>query len=498
VNGVINVVTRSAQSTQGLFAAVGAGNLDRGGAFRFGGKLREDGRYRVYGKRFNLQNTRNALGASLPDGWERGQAGFRADWGQTSARTITLQGDAYHGKGENRATGGPVEVSGMNLLARWSQQFSSGSDLRVQAYYDTSERIDRLGFQGNADILDIEFQNGIPLGRHRLTWGGGYRHSSDGVPDTVPASPLIALVNRFVPPSRTLTWQNVFVQDEFKLTDQLELTAGVKFESNDYTDWEFLPSARLAWKPRGNQLVWGAVSRAVRAPARLDREFSLVAVGPLAPVFFPTLPAVPPNGRVVIIGGPYFESEVATVYEIGYRAQPTGALSYSITAFRHDFEKLRSGMPPPAFIENRMRGFTNGIEAWGTLQAAPNWRLSAGVTTLRKHLEVEPGSPDPTGPIALGNDPDQQWMLRSSLDLTGGHEVDLMVRRVGALSVQPNPGPRPDVPAYTAFDLRWGWRINRSLDVSLTLQNLADREHAEFDSASLFGRSAFLNFAWRQ
>ena len=118
-------------------------------------------------------------------------------------------------------------------------------------------------------------------------------------------------------------------------------------------------------------------------------------------------------------------------------------LSYSITAFRHDYEKLRSGMPPPAFIETRIQGFTNGIEAWATLQAMRNWRLSAGVTTLHKNLDVEPGSPDPTGPIALGIDPDQQWMLRSSFDLSGGHELDLLVRRVGALSVQPDPGPRP-------------------------------------------------------
>ena len=46
------------------------------------------------------------------------------------------------------------------------------------------------------------------------------------------------------------------------------LTLGLKLESNVYTGWEKLPNARLAWKPTDESLVWGAVSRAVRAPAR--------------------------------------------------------------------------------------------------------------------------------------------------------------------------------------------------------------------------------------
>ena len=60
-------------------------------------------------------------------------------------------------------------------------------------------------------------------------------------------------------------------------------------------------------------------SRAVRAPSRIDREF----FSPAAPPF-------------VIAGGPDFESEVSNVYELGYRAQATRELSFSITGFYHD------------------------------------------------------------------------------------------------------------------------------------------------------------------
>lgn len=474
VNGVINVISRTARNTQGTLVSAGVGNRDRGAAVRYGAKLGDDGYFRIYGKAFDLQNTKAENGISRPDGLQRSQVGFRADWG-LERRNFTVQGDAYDGESEERLPGGPVKVSGVNLLARWNEQMDSGSNFRLQAYFDRSERQDMTGFQGNADTFDVEFQHGIPLGRHKVLWGGGYRHSRDEIPDTLPPLAFV-----FVPQSRSLSWENIFVQDAIKLGSTVELTLGLKMESNDYTGREYLPSARLAWKPSDNQLVWGAASRAVRAPARLDRDFSLRFI-------------FPPLNLPVIKGGPYFESEIAKVLELGYRQQLTPSLSYSVTAFHNIYKKLRSGQPPPAFIENQIEGVSNGIEAWGSYQATRAWRLSGGFTTLHQHFGARPGSRDPTGSSALGNDPDQQWMLRSTLNLTDQHEFDVMMRRVGSL-------PLPAVPAYTAVDARLGWRLNHSTELSLTLQNLFDSAHPEFEAAGLrseYGRSIFLKMIWR-
>jgi iron complex outermembrane receptor protein len=420
----------------------------------------------------------------VPDGWDTGRVGFRADWGG-SDRRFTVQGDAYQGQSEDRPrvgiqNVGPVKVSGMNLLARWNEKLRSGSDIQLQAYFDRSDREDRTGFQGDVDTYDIEFQHGIPLGQHRILWGAGYRQALDNVPATVPTPFVLS----FVPSGRKLTWQSVFVQDEFRLSERVELTAGVKLESNDYTGWETLPSVRLAWKPEENRLVWGAASQAVRAPARLDTDFRLSAV--VGPVTVP-----------VIKGGPFFVSEVADVFELGYRAQPTTAVSYSVTAFHSRYHRLRSGQPAPAFIQNNIEGFENGVEAWGAFQATRAWRLTGGFSTLREHFGVTPGSNDPTGPIALGNDPDHQWILRSSFNVTGGHELDFIVRRVGSVPLQ---APAAPVPAYTAVDARWGWKVSRELEVSLTLQNMFDPSHPEFNAApgrSEFERTAFLKLIWR-
>ncbi len=472
VNGVINVITRQAQATQGTLVAAGGGNLEAGGSVRQGGKFGADGHYRVYGKYFDRDNTKRANGTAVADGWDKGQAGFRADWSSGASRGFTVQGDFYDGKEEEAPTG-KINISGAHLTARWNERLAGGSDLRVQFYYDRTKR-DQAIFGETLDILDVELQQALPAaGAHRILWGGGYRSAKDSIRN----SPGFA----FLPADKDLAWANVFVQDEIRLSEGLELTIGIKLESNDYTGWETLPNLRLAWKPSATQLLWTALSRAVRAPARLDRD-----------LFF-TSPQFQLNG------GPNFRSEVANVLEVGNRGQLSSAFSYSITAFYHDYDHLRSlelGPTGGLVIANGVEGTTKGIEAWGAWQATKPWRLSAGGMYLDKDLKSKPGSLDPTGPDAQGNDPEYQWQLRSSLNLTDRHDFDVIVRNVGSL-------PNPVVPAYVAVDVRLGWRPIRDVELSLTLQNLFDAEHPEFGSAtgtnprSELERGAFLKLLWR-
>jgi iron complex outermembrane receptor protein len=473
VNGVINVITRSAADTQGTLATVTSGNTESSYGVRYGGKLGEDGAWRIYAKAFDRTNSFLASGAPNTDSWERSQVGFRADWG-TGAQGFTLQGDAYQGRVKTATPLGTPSMGGANLLARWTRKFDDGSDLRVQGYMDSANRDDLVVYRDRMRVTDIDVQYGMPWGdRHKLLFGGGYRSAHDSTDRS--------LLIQFVPANRDLRWANFFAQDTVRLTGKLQLTAGAKFESNVYTGWEFLPSARLAWKPDTKQLVWGALSRAVRAPARLDRDF-----------FFPGNP-LPGAVPFLIRGGPNFESEFVTVAEVGYRAQPTASISYSVSLFRNFYSQLRSGQPPPATVQNMIEGRATGLEAWGSYQATPAWRLSGGLTTLNQRLSVVPGSTDPTGPSALGNDPDYQVMVRSSYNISSRTDFDVTIRRVAAL-------PNPVLPAYLALDARIGWRMTKEVELSFTVQNGLDPAHPEFTPlpANQIPRSAFAKVVWRQ
>lgn len=470
VNGVINVITRPAADTQGSLLALGGGNLERGGAARHGGKIGDQGHFRLYGRVFERDNTRRADGTPVRDAWDRAQTGFRADWGDARER-FTLQGDAYHGDLEQSQPRN-IRINGFNLLGRWNRQLRDGSGLRLQAYFDHTERDQPGTFREELDVVDIELQHALPAtGAHRLMWGGGYRHARDRVDNSAALA--------FLPADRDLDWANLFLQDEIELRRDLTLTAGLKMEHNTYTGVEWLPGVRVAWRAAENRLLWGAISRAVRAPSRIDREFF-----------------IPGSAPFLLNGGPGFRSEISNVVEIGYRAQPSPAVSYSLTAFHHRHDRLRSIEPAPGgglVLDNRIDGTTSGAEAWGSYRVNASWRLMGGVMLLDQRLRRKPESGDVTGVSALGNDPHHQWLLRSTFDLTPRHEFDLLIRRVGAL-------PEPRVPAYTAVDVRLGWRARRDLELSATLQNLLDESHPEFGAAatrSEYRRGMFLKLLWR-
>ncbi|MDC8759923.1 TonB-dependent receptor plug domain-containing protein [Janthinobacterium fluminis] len=481
VNGVINVITRPAQATQGGLLSAGAGTRLRDASVRYGGSFGGDGAYRVYAKAFDERRTENASGAPVDDAWHKAQLGFRADWGRGADR-FNVQGDVYRGLEGQPKPGsialnglkldlGRIEIAGANLMAHWSRALDGGATLSAQAYYDRSERTVPPTFAEKLDIVDVQAQYQFaPLGRHQLVLGGQYRHAQDHLTNSVYFA--------FLPADDRQSWSSLFVQDEVRLTPALRLTLGLRLERNGYTGMERLPNARLAWKLAPDTLLWGAVSRTVRAPSRLDRETFV--------------PGKPP---FLLNGGANFESELADVFELGYRSQVSSRLSFSVNTYRalydqlHTQELVPNRRPIQVYFGNGMKGATSGIELWGSFQAAADWRLSAAYTALKETLALKPGSIDTAASVKkVGRDPAHTWSLRSSWQMSRHTELDVALRRVAALTV-------PDVPAYTALDMHFGWTPRPDLELSISGQNLFGPGHGEFTdiaNRSQLGRTFFV------
>ncbi|HEY0879107.1 MAG TPA: TonB-dependent receptor [Zeimonas sp.] len=469
VNGVVNVVTKPAAETQGLSFSTTMGNEQRSSVARYGWRLGPAASARLHVKTFRHEPTLLRAGGDFGDAMHGNMAGFRADWLQGDS-TWRVSAGVYDAETDSRPVFGPVRTSGAHLLARWLRRIGNATEFDMRGYVDHSEREDRFLLQDDATLYDIDAKLRHVAARHRWLAGVQYRQGRDT------AEP--GLVFAFLPPEQSHAWYSAFVQDEVALSRALALTLGLRFEHNPYTGWESLPSVRLAYTLANRALVWGALSRAVRSPARLDRE-----------IF------TPPQPPFVVAGGPTFRSEVANVAEIGYRAQSGPNVSWSVSAFVHDYERLRSAqiVSGTVRIDNRIEGDVRGLEGWANWQPAPTWRLSAGFLLLDKNLRLSPGSNDPIGPSSLGNDPRWQWSLRSAHSL--GEQVDLLLalRRVGAL-------PRPHVPPYTAADLQLNWNVRRDLQVSLGVRNAFDARHVEFDSGTFTGeipRSVLLSLTWQ-
>src|SRR6266481_5235570 len=93
VDGVINIITKSAKATQSAVVTAGAGTEMRGlSNLRYGGRLNKGTYYRAYTKYFNVGPSRDPfLGRRADDDWDALRGGFRADWTPKSPDSFTLQ-----------------------------------------------------------------------------------------------------------------------------------------------------------------------------------------------------------------------------------------------------------------------------------------------------------------------------------------------------------------------------------------------------------------------
>jgi hypothetical protein len=109
-------------------------------------------------------------------------------------------------------------------------------------------------------------------------------------------------------------------------------------------------------------------------------------------------------------------------------------------------------------------------------------------------LTFDEGSTDPTGGIFEGNDPSHLVSARSYLDLPRGLAFDAVFRFTGRR-------PTPVVRKYAELDLRAGWTVRPSWELSIVGQNLLHERHQELVSPNTspfsFRRSVFARSLWR-
>jgi iron complex outermembrane receptor protein len=474
MNGVINVITKSAADTQGLLASAGGGNQEQAFAnARYGGVIGSNLFYRVYGTYENHDATVMPDGSGANNSWQIAHGGFRTDWSPTGVNAIMVQGSGYAGwidqvfgvvtpPPSGLATNAEMmKVSGADVLGKWTHEISDTANFKLQAYYDYNQRDALSVFNEQLHTFDLDFKNEFALGdRNHLDWGLGYRLTRDQEVNTADIS--------FVPSSATLNLYSAFAQDEITLVpDRLSLTLGSKLEHNDYTGFEYEPGARLLWTPAAHQTFWGSISRAVRTPSRADEAIALAH----------------PNGLpVTLLGNNAFMSEELVAYEVGYRSRPLPKLSVDVTAFYNDYTRLRSEDPNPAnaaqfIVANNLYGRTYGGEATATWRMTDWWKWQPAYSLLKSDLQSRSGAANPVDAVTIalmqGTSPENQFSLRSSMDLPGGVTFDTALRYVDQLAYF-------QISSYFELDARLAWEINDHWQMALVGQNLLHDQHAEF------------------
>ncbi|MEO8494225.1 MAG: TonB-dependent receptor plug domain-containing protein [Planctomycetota bacterium] len=486
VNGVINIITKSAKDTQGAYVMARGGTEELGTtAFRYGGSNGEDVNYRVWGKGFERDAGFNAAGIEVDD-WRQGRGGFRVDWQASSFDTMTLQGEIFEGNSgrqDTRPTIAPPYAvinaedehsAGGNVLYRWNRELGERSSWTFQMYYDRFQRSSSNNyFAFDVDTYDVDFQHQFPLNDyHQVVWGLGYRvndilFQGSSVDGAFAIGPAVTDVSRGL--------ASAFVQDQVTLADDLLFfTAGAKLQHNDFTGINVQPTARLLLTPTERQSAWLAVSRAVRTPAILDDNLEVGLLSPTGPPF----PRILPNRNL--------DNESLVAYELGYRAQPVDAFSYDIALFYNDYSKLISPIAGAPFVDprfgttifpltrqNAQFGETYGIELAANWKLREYWRLYGQYTF--QQVQLHGGSE-----AAEGQTPHNQVYLQSSWDIGCKWEFDLIGRYSDQL-----PGFTPVIDSYLEMDMRLAWHPNSGLELAVVGQNLLDSHHPENGTSPL-------------
>jgi iron complex outermembrane receptor protein len=482
VNGIINIITKHPIDTQGGLVSARVGTNDLAGVYgRWGGLLGEDGAYRFYVRGDIRRGLVDDHGDYLNDPHRSLQSGFRIDWEPNDQDAFTFQGDVQKGFYETVVGTSPASIFsflpltdtdeqffGFNLLTRWARSHTDLGDFSLQGYVDHLTR-EEFGGQVWSTIVGLDFQHSlVDFGNNEVVWGVNYQMASDRG---------TGLVTDFDHGSQTNHVFGVFVQDEIEiLPNELNFTVGTKLEYNTVTGFEIQPSARLFWRPDENFAIWGAVSRAVRTPARFEADLAVLSD--------PIPPGVPPNSGPlpltigVVGGGSSLDPETLYAFELGTRLSPSDTLSFDVATYYNIYDNLLVVEPlgpivgPTGVFQGA--GYTNGGKAksYG-IEVAADWKVTDRWTLKGAYSFERIDSSSAARDRFEGMTPKHQVSLRSQYNVTPEIEFDLWLRAQDRLTESGTPG-------FVDLDARLGWHPRPDLEFSIVGRNLLHAHRTDF------------------
>ncbi|MFA5909683.1 MAG: TonB-dependent receptor [Vicinamibacterales bacterium] len=505
MNGVINIVTKSAADTQGGLVRVDAGRSGQQGGIRYGG-TRGEARYRVYAQWTEREQSLIAPGTRADDASRSLTTGFRTDWGH-KAETFSFDGRFTAGRARGLWTNfdsltaanqpfaaDPSDSHGGHLLGRWTHTRAGGQSLKVQSFVDLSHRHEPVG-EHERRAFDIDTQyRATYRARHDIVVGAGYRFVDEKLTGRVGVS--------LVPPENRSSLVTGFIQDEIAFFGKrLAITLGSQIQYDSDIGTGVQPTARAMWKGLPNQRLWVATSRSLRTPALTSRGIRLE---------YP--PIAGPGGLplfITLLGDPAAKTERFVDAEAGYRLEIGTTGSIDVTGFVGHYSDLATRevqasvvqfVPSPRILvttrlANELAATTRGLEVVGVWAPVPSWRLDGSYTLFDLTPHLSATSRDPVAKFEDGRAPRQQWRVRSSFSPAAHATVNIAVSHVGPLELLL-------VEAYTRADINMEVRFTDRLSVMAIGQNLFKAAHFEFGGADALvkatqvPRSAGVRLRW--
>lgn len=324
-------------------------------------------------------------------------------------------------------------------------------------------------------IFDTKFIN--HLGNHALTVGGQWWDAEmvDGVIDETFEHRMTAL----------------FVEDEWRLRDDLALTLGIRRDDHDQFGSQLSPRAYLVWNTNDNWTMKGGVSQGFKAPRLEQLADGINGFGR--------------QGTLPLIGNPELQPETSTSSEFGVYFDDLDGFSANATLFHNKFEdKLSSATVDncrvtasagcvdigagwervaPTFNQsiNVDEAITQGVELASRLQLAPRWSLSANYTYTDSEQKsgVNKGRPLSDTPEHLVN-ASLNWQATDRLSAWLRGEYRSERARNTTNTIDYAEEAFGDYKAYSLFHLGGSYQATEALSLNATIYNLFDKDFLDY------------------
>ncbi len=490
VNGVINIVTKKAGDTPGILITAGGGSFEKAhGGLRWGTRA-GPGALRVFGQGEAFAPTVDNDGERRDDARRAYRGGFRYDQGSGDDR-LMVQGEGFNQPAHTfyrfpAAVAGGYTIEpdhfnsrGGHALIEAHKSLAERNRLGARLYYDRAERTQ--SFLGSAfDTVDVQAQHDVETDRNALLWGAGFRWWRERNTTSVVAN--------LGDPAHTHRTYNAFLQDELKIVpERFSITAGSKFEWNDFTGTEIQPRVNTVVSLNDRHALWGAVSRAVRTPSQVETtgNFRYLVANP-SPLIYG-----------VIHGNTDLRSETLMAYEGGYRGRPTARTSLDVSAYYNHYERLINidrtvavtppPMEKPLPFRNGKPGYVFGGEISGRWNPTRIWTLSSAYSYYQEHLSTDDRfeASYPKHMIRAQS----YWEMTPTLGMTD--------TAFYYSTIHINHADRKfHVDPYWRFDVALNWRPSARWEFLLAGRNLLDPRHPEYgqiiyDEAGQIPRSIY-------
>lgn len=323
--------------------------------------------------------------------------------------------------------------------------------------YDTEASLEHIDgpygtYLGTLDSYGVDLRNTSRLGDHTLTYGIDHRHDEGSLNTDQETGSVTGL----------------YLQDDFQATDRLILSAGTRFDryeldeeatGQEFSESGFSPNLGISFDATQRLNLYGGWARAIRG-TQVKELFVLDHM----------------------VNAPDRKEETADNFELGatYRH---GNLYLSAEAFVTEIDDVVGERNYSGVLENLGELETRGVSA----TIGYDWeRLSASLSYSQSRPELN-GEPLSDDNWSLGTSVGDSWV--ANLNYRATDSLDLGWSGRFAERLTDVADGYPEKAGYGVHDVyaRWQPLTDDRLTLSLTVNNLLDKQYFDHASYAVYG-----------